>query len=244
MDTNRGMCANAFGGYARLDKLEVSELAGGKCTGEELIYRAVIVEALNCYLWFGLGRNGFGAQEFLWATDYLFNTTGSDTTSWNPERRVQVSDVAYGCGHGKNREYVNLTDDEMKAMCFDEQYELSGLGRSMTIRRFRNLLMDKRRTIVKDNQRQISEYLRSLRDKAGAAGEYLRAGCVPGSLTETLVSPTDESLASLLYAPRPVAREAHRSPFRLPPRQHGRRMRIPINQYQRSVYQRNLTKTL
>jgi hypothetical protein len=128
----------------------------------------------------------------------------------------------------------------MKAMCFDQQYELSGLCRSMTIRRFRKLLTEKRRSIVEGNLHQISEYLRSLRDKAATAEEYLRQGCVTGNLIETLVSPSGESLAALLYPARKGARESHRSPFLMPRRKHGRRLWTPINPYQRSMCQRNL----
>jgi hypothetical protein len=228
------MCQNAFGGYARLDKLEVSKLADGRGSGEELLYRAVILEAVNCYLFFGLGRNGFVAEEFCWAADYFFTATSDKPDTWNSERRVQVSDVAYGCGHGKNRKFVDLTDDEMEAMCFDQHYEMSGLCRSMTIRRFRKLLREKRRTIVEGNLHQISEYLRSIRDKSAGKGEYLRPGCVTGDLLETLVAPSAEALAELLYPVRQVAREEHRSPFRMPRRARGRRLWTPISQYQRS----------
>jgi hypothetical protein len=238
--TNRGMCRNAFGGHCRLDKLEVSALANGNGSGEELLFRAVIVEAVNSYLFFGLGRNGFVSDEFLWSADYFFSADSEQPETWNPERNVQVSDVANGHGKGKDRKFVDLTDDEMKAMCFDRHYALSGLCRSMTILRFRKLLAEKRRAIVMGNLSQISEYLRSLRDKSATAGEYLRSGCVTGDLVETLISPTDEALASLLYSPRQVAREAHRSPFSLPRRARGRRLWTPTNEYRRSTYQRTL----
>ncbi|MCU1251525.1 MAG: hypothetical protein JWQ49_4554 [Edaphobacter sp.] len=241
--SNRGMCPNAFGGYARLDKLEVSELANGKCSGAELLYRATIMDAVCCYLFFGLGRNGFIASEFLMAADYFFNVTSDKPETWNPERSVQVSDVAYGCGKGKDRKFIDLTDEEMTSMCFDQHWAQSGLCRAMPIRLFRRLLAEKRRAIVAGNLSQISEYLRSLRDNAATAGEYLRPGCVTGDLLETLLSPSGEGLASLLYPMRQVAREAHRSPFSMPRRERGRRLWTPINQYRRSMDQRNLPQT-
>lgn len=219
---NQGMCSNAFGGHARLDKVEQSDLAGGNSQAEEMIFKATILDAVNCYCFFGLGRNGFVAQEFQWAHDYFFVAKSSEPDSWNPDRRVLVSDVRPGASR-KEQVFIELTDEQMQDGCFDLHWIMSGLDRAMSISTFRRLLKMKRRNIIEANYQQVKDYLHTLRDQAAGRGEFIKPGTYHGDLIETLVAPTDESLASLLYPVRQVAQVDHRSPFRLPRRIRGHR---------------------
>jgi hypothetical protein len=220
-----GMCENPFGGHFRLSKLDIQDWAGGSDQPEELLYRGVILEAVSSYLFFGLGHNGMVANEFLMASDYFFNVDSDKPETWNQDREVRVSDIALRAGHGsrKNQIFIQLTDDQMAEMCFDRQYERSGLDRAMNIDWFRRLLKVKRRNIIEANFEQVSAYLKTLRQQAANRGEYLRSGTYHGDLLETLVAPTDEALASLLYPLRQIAQVRHRSPFRLPHRVNGHR---------------------
>jgi len=220
-----GMCANPFGGHLRLDKLDLIALADGKSEPLEMVLRQTILDAVSCYLFFGLGRNGYVAQEFIWAHDYFFEVKSTNSETWNPERHIRVSDIKIGHGHGKNQDkrFHDMTDADIKVLCFDEQWILSGLDRAMGIGQFRRLLRQKRRNIVEANFDQVRDYLRSIRNQAASRGEHLRPGTYQGDLLETLVSPTDESLASLLYPLKQIAQVSHRSPFRLPRRICGHR---------------------
>lgn len=217
-----GMCSNPFGGHFRLSKLEVQDWAGGSDQPEELLYRGIILESVSSYLFFGLGHNGMVAEEFLMAADYFFKVTSDNPDSWNQDRRVRVNDIEPGASR-KGQQFIELEDSQMAEMCFDSQYARSGLDRSMSLSRFRKLLKAKRRNIVEANYQQISDYLKSIRQQAAERGEYIKPGLYHGDLIETLIAPTDEALASLVYPVRRVAQVIHRSPFRLPRRINGHR---------------------
>lgn len=214
------MCRNPFGGYGRLDKVEVTRLAGGSCEPMALVMRATILEAVGQYLFFGLGRNGTTPDEFVWAHEYLFAIRADQPETWRPAREMKLAYL--GPETGRVRRTLQLNDDELRSMTLCRQYELAGLDRAMDIGRFRRLLSERRRDIVTANRSQINRYLGALRESARSRSEF--ATTAPGDLVETLVSPSDlGALAGLLYPQRPQARPEHRSPFSIPRRHRGRR---------------------
>lgn len=222
-----GMCANPFGGRGRLDKLDISALAGGADHGLEVLARTVITGAVTEYLFFGLGRNGMVAQEFIHAYDYLFAVRADQPETWSHARELVVQDDRKGGNQRRRAQKVlTLSDDELRGLTFCHWYELAGLHRAMPIAKFRRLLMAERRSIVTDNLGQIEMYLRSLRDLAATRGEY--STCAPGDLVDTLTLPDDlGALSGLVYAakskPQADPIREHRSPFTLPRRIRGRR---------------------
>lgn len=219
-----GSCENPYGGHFRLDKFDLLGTRDGRSDPLEMVLRQVITNAVSSYVYFGLGANGYVADEFLMAHAYFFEVESTKPSSWNPDRRVLVSDIRPGASR-KDPAYIDLTDNQMADGCFDRHWEMSGLDRAMSISTFRRLLRKKRRNIIESNLEQVRDYLRSLRDQAAGRGEYMKPGQYHGDLLETLVSPTDEALASLLYPVRQVAQVSHRRSFRMPRRIYGRRDR-------------------
>lgn len=223
--TKGGMCANPFGGESRTDRLGDDHFFSTR-PGDGLgaLSRSTICDAVNCFLWFGLGRNGFLADEFLSAYSYFFEIT-EDPNTW-PEESRKIEGVHESLTEAR-REYkvFDLTDDEVVAMTFPTHYEVAGFHRSMTISRFRRMLIQKRKRIVEANIDQIKDYLRELRQAAAKRGQYLRAGAkATQTLLEALVEPEAESMAGFIYSQRPVAQTVHRTPFILPRRRRGRRL--------------------
>lgn len=217
-----GMCENPYGGHFRLDKFELLGTGDGKTEPLEMVFRQLITNTVSNYIFFGLGHNGYGcADEFLMAHDYFFTVTSDRPETWNPDRQIRVTDIEQGIH--KWQQFVDLTDEQMADGCFDRHWIMSGLDRAMNISTFKRLLRRKRRNIIEANYQQVKNYLHTLRDQAAGRGEYLKPCLYQGDLLETLVEPTDEALASLLYPVRQVAQIAHRSPFRLPRRIHGHR---------------------
>lgn len=199
------MCRNPFGGSTRLDKLDDDHLfTSDPGDGIGALCRSVILDAVNCFLFWGLGRNGYVAQEFLAAHDYLFEVT-DDSTTWPVEQRIE------------------LTDEDMQSMTFPTHFEVAGFERHMTIDRFRRLLRQKRSKIVRDNRDQVKTYLRELRVQAANRGEYLRDDTRSADLDVMLLEPTPEGLAALIYPRRVTVPEAQAKVFVMPPRRERRR---------------------
>jgi hypothetical protein len=222
-----GMCVNPFGGHAWVGKLDVAEMASGGCTAVALLMRSVILDAVGSYLYFGLGKNGMIAEEFLWASEYFFKVTSNAPPTWSADRRLKVAD-------GQNKTFVDLTDAEMRLGCFDIHYELSGMDRAVSLETFRRMLRDKRRQIIEENLAQVREYLQEVRSAAAKKGRYLRSGHAHrDDLVGVMVSPSDAGLAAWLYPVKTTV--AIPSPFRLPNRIRGRREWTSGSQYQRAA---------
>lgn len=219
-----GMAANPFGGHPRLDKLADEDFFPSEPGhGLEAMLRMSVVEATSSYCFWGLGRNGTTADEFLAAYSYFFTVT-DDSSTWPVEARwMETVHERLDCGK-RDLKTFEFTEDEVRSMTFPSHYGVAGFSRSMTIDRFRRLLKQKRRWIVEGNLDQIKGYLKDLRAKAASSGLYLKSE-VKGrqSLIECLVEPEAESLASFLYPSKPIQVETHRKTFVMPRRDHGRR---------------------
>lgn len=155
------MCKNAFGGHHRLDKcnLQGPSLIGdvlvdvaSNVPSERTLWVNVIEDACNHYKFFGLGNNGAEDVEFWYAVEFLFRVRASKPETWqDATRRIHES---YKDAAGKRRVHEHtLTDDELRAMCFDWAWAHLQFGMSLRLKA-------ERAAVVKESWRQIADYLR------------------------------------------------------------------------------------
>lgn len=217
-----GMCRLPFAGFGRLDKLEDEAFFDHENgNGITAMVRMTILDAVSSYLFFGLGKNGTVADEFLAASDYLFQVT-DDSATWPDEAGRRMTLVDRDKSGPVVFRHLRLSDEEMKAMTFPSHFEVGGFSRVMTLSRFRRLLNEKRMQIIESNREQVKSYMRQLRADAAGRGEYLKGDVVAADFDQMLVEPTPEGLASLLY-PRRAAAKMPVKMFILPRRERGKR---------------------
>src|ERR1017187_6153269 len=118
-----GGSTNPFGGLQRLDQLE---LEGPSVIGDKIIdiisnispVRTLLVEsfkdALNNYLFYGLGNNGTCATEFWSAIEFLYNVRSYWPETWNKDR--EIIDTYYEEGKLVEKKII-LSDKQLKLMC-------------------------------------------------------------------------------------------------------------------------------
>lgn len=174
-----GMCLNPFGGFDRLDRVDLFAYAGGNDSHEKLLYLAVIKQALADYLYFGLGKNCHVAAEFFYAGEYFFTCRSFIPETWNHSRVVNeiISDEETG---KRQRRIVRLTKDELQLMCFDRHYEIAELDRHLPIDKFVNMLEDQRLSVLAKNWNQVRSYLNIAdEDEYEALRELVRPNTIP-----------------------------------------------------------------
>lgn len=198
--TRGGMCSNPFGGEDRIDRINLLEFLESNIPSDKVLYSCIIQDAASNYLYAFLGKNGTSAEEFFAAWQYFFKVESTNKSSWDHNRTIKHSYISRG---QKVTETHQLTDDELKLMCFDKQYELSGLHKHMHIDKFRLLLRTKRQRIVKDNLAQITSYVNSLYQNE--INQITNGQQIPlqvwneNILTVLTDPPTPMHLASLIY---------------------------------------------
>ena len=151
---------NYFGGRKRLDKINLMSFKSSADCGEKIIFQHTILDAANNYLFFGLAENnGTSATEFWFAYEYFYRIRSYDPDTWKDSRIMKTTAMNYNT---KRRETntVELTDIQMKAMCFDMHFNISNIRLSMDT--FLRWLKLERTNIVETNWDQINTYLTSL----------------------------------------------------------------------------------
>jgi len=161
-----GMSANAFGGHARLDKLDLSgpSQVGGKLLNvasniqpERLLWLTSIQDAVQNYLPWGLGSNGTDPEEFWYATQYLFHVRASKPETWqDTPRSVKQTYRDEAKGRRINRTVV-YSDADLMFMCLDNLWDF--LQFPVTLETFRADLMVERRGLIANNWDQVADYL-------------------------------------------------------------------------------------
>lgn len=202
-ETSRGgMSSNPFGGESRIDRLNLLEFLESNSPSEKVLYTYIIQDAASNYLYAMLGKNGTSVEEFFSAHQYFFKVESTRSATWDHHRQIKYS---YTCKGQKVKVDHYLTDSELKLMCFDKHYELSGLINHMDIDRFRSKLKQKRARIIHNNLEQVKSYINSLYQKE--LDQIVDGNQVPlqiwtGDFVSILVDPpTPFHLANLLYVP-------------------------------------------
>jgi hypothetical protein len=150
-----GMAANPFGGFPRLDRIDLLAFASGTDSPQKMLYLATIKQALAEYLFYGLGRNGTTAAEFYFAHEYFFEVRSTVPETWGS--RI-INAVVEESGK-RRRRIVLLSDSEMGLGCFDVQYGISQLDKGLPFDRFVTYLEQQRITILTENWDQVRRYL-------------------------------------------------------------------------------------
>jgi hypothetical protein len=153
--------ANAYAGHARLDKINLMDFKSSADTPEKILFLQTILDAAHQYLFFGLsGRNGTTAQGFWFSYEYFYNVRSTLPDTWKDSRIVYTKAYDDLLKRQIKRKQI-LTDNQLKAMCFDTQYDVANIPYSMDY--FLRSLKTLRNQIVTDNIIQINKYLQTLK---------------------------------------------------------------------------------
>ena len=160
-----GMSPNSFGGHTRLDKcnLQRSSKFGdvdydvvSDMPGVRTLWVGVIKDAVQQYLFFGLGRNGPTREEFWSACEFLFNIRASKPETWQ-EAKV-MREVYYDEDLGRRASHVQmLSDDVLRAGCLDSIW--ANVYFPMTLETFVGRLKAERRNLLQRNWEQVVTFL-------------------------------------------------------------------------------------
>ena len=153
-----GMCANPFGGAARLDRIDFREYASGTDTPYKALYLKVIADAASDYLFFGFGQNGTVADEFWYAVEYFFTCHSSRPETWQRAKFMRHAYVDDKTGKRVSTTLM-LTDDELKQACFDRHYEIAELDRLMPFDQFQEWLKIRREELIRENKAQVDAHI-------------------------------------------------------------------------------------
>lgn len=176
--TRGGMSKNSFGGRKRLDHLDLMKFRPANTSPEKMLYLATIQDAAHNYLFYGLGRNGTSADEFLAAYKYFFVVQSTDPSTWPTD--ISISDT---------EQEGSYTREQIQAMCFDVQFEHSGFRELISIHKYKCDLIRQRKEILAENWDQVKSYIKSINDRE----------VTEDSLLITLTSPSPTTLFNLLY---------------------------------------------
>lgn len=202
-----GMCSNPFGGEDRIDRINLLDFLEPNCSGDKVLYSCIIQDAASNYLYAFLGKNGTSAEEFFAAWQYFFKVESTNRVSWDHHRTIRQSFIQRG---EKISRSLYLDDNDLKTMCFDRHYEMSGLSKYMHIDKFREGLKARRSKIVTDNLEQIQGYINSLYQHELSQisdGQQVPLQVWNEDLIKVLVDPPSPlHLASIIYVPNKLKR--------------------------------------
>lgn len=199
-DIHGGMTPNPFGGENRLDHINLMEYLEANAPADKVLFLRIIQDAASNYLYALLGKNGTSVEEFFYTHQYFFKVNSTDRKSWARYRTIKHVSVENGSKLYQKRV---LEDNELRLMCFDKQFEMSGLSDYMHIDRFRASLKNKRKKILTNNWEQVISYISTLYQRELnqiAEGQQVPLQVWKEDLLTILVDPpTPKHLASLIY---------------------------------------------
>ena len=159
---------------SRLDyeKLFLDVVGYGKIDGMQKLIWDVIIDAVVCYVDFGIRDRGPTVDDFYDAWRYFFRVKLDDPATWRDTkdmRTVSVNDET-----GKREVNLDtLSENELRAGTFDFHYAMSGMAAYMHIDRFRKFLKELRRQTVRDHQKYMREFIEAF---AGRSFKWLKKG--------------------------------------------------------------------
>lgn len=187
------MAHNAFGGHRRLDKCDLQGPSllddilvdvTSDTEPERTLWTSVIADAVNQFIFWGLGRNGTSAQEFWHSVEYLFRVRSDRPETWSAARVVREEVFDDATGQRVNR-VVRLDDDVLKFMCLDVLWGM--LRFPIDLETFLRHLKAERRVLLQRNWSQIRAYLHLQLTYAECA-ETLTCPASPDELTDLIHS--------------------------------------------------------
>lgn len=195
-----GMSSNPFGGEERLDRINLMEFLEATAPADKVLFLRIIQDAASNYLYAFLGRNGTSAEEFFYTHQYFFKILSTDKSTWGSNRTIKHISID---GNKKIYQKRILEDNELRLMCFDKQFELSGLSDYMHIDRFKAALKKKRRRILTNNWEQVTAYVTSIYQRELnqiAEGQQVPLQVWQEDLLTILIDPpTPQHLANTIY---------------------------------------------
>jgi hypothetical protein len=187
---NAGFSPNAFGGFNRLDNVDLRPLRSAIASPESVLYLHVIMDAAHNYLFYGLcNNNGTTLEEFFYSYEYFFKVKSGDLERYSECKNVTKE--YYEDGH-HIVDNVELTLKEYDLMCFDMHIKLSGM--KCSAEQFTTKLKNTRKAILKQNWQQVNKHFNDL----NADGDQYRLVFV--DRYKILLEPqSPEELESLLH---------------------------------------------
>jgi hypothetical protein len=189
----------------KLEELNLLEGAPANYDRSKLPWLMLIKDATYCYQCFGLG-NAITPQEFWEAYCYLFRARSYDPDSWGDRTRK----VVY---YSKKRatKSKKLSDNEMKLLCFDVHYELSGLAEFCKLPEFLDKMKRKRKALVEDYCDELYGFIanKQRRCKKAGRGQQLELGLPLPEIERTMTEPSSGyDVAKLFYDRTGMSRPA------------------------------------
>jgi hypothetical protein len=169
-----GMDKNAFGGHERLDKcnLQGPSLLGGQILdvlsglpGERTLWAQTILDSVNNYLFFGLGRNGTSAEEFWFSVEFIFNVRASKPETWQHARYMRETHYDETLKRRVTRT-VEFSDEVLKAECLDTIWSMGQWPIPLDL--FVEWVRLERKKLIDLNRRQFEEYVALLNKRSMA----------------------------------------------------------------------------
>ena len=135
--------SSTLSGRRRLDKINLMNFKRSSDAPEKIMFQHTILDAANSYLTFGLvDQNGTKPSEFWFSYEYFYRVRSYEPDTWKSCRTEDIS------------------DGQIKAMCFDNHFNISNIRLSMDT--FLRWLKRERTSIVDQNFQQIKTYLTQL----------------------------------------------------------------------------------
>jgi hypothetical protein len=159
------MSANAFGGHSRLDKCnlqgsskfsDVDYDVVSDTPAERTLWVSVIKDAVNNYIFFGLGRNGPKPEEFWSACEFLFNVRASKPETWQDAKIMRETYFDEELGQRVTRE-LEFSDEELKSMCLDSIWDHLNFGMPLEV--FIDKVQAERKALLQKNWQQVAAHL-------------------------------------------------------------------------------------
>jgi hypothetical protein len=149
---------NPFGGKQSLSRLDLlDKIDTNQVCGEKLLFLSVIRDAVQQYLFFGLGKNGTTAEGFVESCNYFFKVRSNDQSTWYTNKyRLQILD---GCESKREVKVMKLSDTHLRMCCFDTHFQHSGLEKFISMDRFLKHLKYERQTILLTNFSQVEKFI-------------------------------------------------------------------------------------
>lgn len=212
-DIHGGMTSNPFGGEGRLDHINLMDFLEANAPADKVLFLRIIQDAASNYLYALLGKNGTSVEEFFFTHQYFFKINSTDKASWSQHRTMKHVSVENGKKIYQKRV---LEDNELRLMCFDKQFEMSGLSDYMHIDRFRAALKTRRKRILTNNWEQVKTYIATLYQRELnqiTTGQQVPLQVWKDDLLSILIDPpTPKHLANIIYISNKLKKQKKTKP--------------------------------
>jgi hypothetical protein len=215
LEYEEGMCKNPYGGYTRLDKVNLqgpSSIAGvvfdvlSNVPGADLMICESFKQAAHEYLGWGFGDNRISKEEFFYASEFFLRVRANDPSTWSGARYMRNTYFDETLGRRVTRN-IWLSDKELQDMCADRMWEISNFHKVMDFERFIKMLRAERRARLERNAEQVRNYIELLNYRSLLQniepGETIPLKLTREDFITVLTEPTMNDFVELIrYEPR------------------------------------------